>query len=194
MTNPYFDKRQEFFRSYFEKALGYKDYIATGEPAHQGRWHAAEGLDLSTKQTELLGSWTRKMNLLCMSGTWCGDCIRQGPMLYKLAQAAKIIDLRFIDNRNNPELQAELKINGADKVPVVVVLSEDFYEIARFGDRHLSVYKRKLKAELGNSCDPGLIRPPEEELNEELGEWIGFLERAQILLRLSPMLRRRYGD
>jgi len=77
---------------------------------------------------------------------------------------------------------------------VVVALSEDFFELARFGDRHLSVYRRKAEQEFGPACDAGILGPSESELAEELEEWSGFFERAQRMLQLAPMLRRRYND
>lgn len=75
-----------------------------------------------------------------------------------------------------------------------VVFSEDFYELARFGDRHLSVYRRKAATELGPACETGLVPPSGEALATELAEWCDFFERLQLMLRLAPLLRQRYGD
>ena len=133
------------------------------------------------------------MNLLVLSGVWCGDCARQGPILNLIETVQPLVSCRYLDNRANPELQDELRINGAEKVPVIVVLSEDFFELARFGDRHLSVYRRKAATELGAACDPGLIAPA-DELKVEGDEWVEYLDRLQLMLRLAPMLRKRYGE
>lgn len=75
-----------------------------------------------------------------------------------------------------------------------MTLSEDFFEVGRFGDAHPSVYKRKVQNELGAACDAGILPPPPEEIKEELGEWISHFERLHGVLRLAPMLRRRYED
>ncbi|MBL7662605.1 thioredoxin family protein [bacterium] len=195
MNNPYFDKRQEFFKSYFELAQTYEEYLKTAEPAHRARWDTFKSkITINSEQKAVLKSFIRELNILVMSGTWCGDCARQGPMFAQLEAINPKLRFRFIDNKQNPDLQNELRINGAEKVPVVVVLSEDYYEIARFGDRHLSVYRRKLISELGAACDPGIIPPSGEELSTEVTEWVNFLERAHALLRLAPLLRRRYND
>ncbi len=77
---------------------------------------------------------------------------------------------------------------------MVLSLSEDFFEVGRFGDSHHSVYKRKLATELGAVCDPGLVRAKDEDLRTELVEWINYFDRIQAILRLSPLLRRRYSD
>ena len=191
----YYDKRSEFFRRYFEQALPYNEYVLTGTSEQQEKWRNFEtAVGLRADQLSVLKSFVRKLNVLVLSGLWCGDCARQGPMLHKLETVSPTFNFRFIDNRANPELQEELRINGAEKVPVVVGLSEDFYELERFGDRHLSVYRRKLQTELGAACDPGIVTGSEGELTAELTEWISFFERLQALLRLAPLLRARYGD
>lgn len=195
MGSAYTDIRSEYFRSWFERGLPYDEYVQTGSAIEQEKWKNAERRSaLSESDTALLQTFRRKMEVIVLSGIWCGDCARQGPMLHAIELAAPSIRIRFVENRPNPELQQELRINGAEKVPVVVVLSEDFYEIQRFGDRHTSVYRAKAKRELGPACDTGLLPPEGEELREELNEWVRFFERNELLLRLSPMLRRRYND
>ena len=115
-------------------------------------------------------------------------------MLHALENASSQLSVRYIDNKKNPELQDELRIHGAEKVPVVVCLSEDFFEVSRFGDNHLNAYRHRAKTTLGPACDPGILPPSENVLAEELGEWVNFFDRVQLLLRTSPMLRERYKD
>ena len=118
----------------------------------------------------------------------------QGPMFQTLAEANPCIDLRFYEREDGCSLGENLRINGAMKVPVVVFLSEDFYELGRFGDRLLTVYRRMAVQQLGPSCETGLIAPPANELEAELCEWVDVFERMHLILRLSPHLRDRYGD
>ncbi len=193
-ASPYKDLRSEFFRRYYEKALPYDDYLAKGPAHHAALWRDYESkVALDDAQRARIGTFARKMYVLVLSGVWCGDCMRQGPLLRLIETAGPHIEMRYIDNRENPELQDELRINGAEKVPVAVSLSEDFFELARFGDRHLSVYRRKMESELGVACDPG-FGAPGSELAFELGEWIDHFDRLQAILRLSQMLRNRHGD
>jgi hypothetical protein len=193
--SPYIDKRLDFFKNYFDSGLPYDDYVSSGSDIEIEKWRGIQTrVNLSDAQKTRLGSFTRRMNILVMSGIWCGDCVRQGPMLNAISSGSQLVEARFVESRQKPELQEELRINGAHKVPVVVVLSEDFYELSRFGDRHLGVYRRKAASELGPACDAGLIGPSDEELTSELDEWLDYLERLQLMLRLAPLLRKRYGD
>lgn len=195
MSSQYFDKRSDFFRKEFTEALSYETYLESASANHREKWRNFETrLSLTSTQASLLQSFKREMNILVLSGVWCGDCARQGPMLKLITDASSKINLRFAENRSRGELQNELRINGAEKVPVIVVLSEDFYELSRYGDRHLSVYRYKAHNEFGPACELGIVAPPRETLIIEIQEWVDFLERLQIMLRLSPALRKRYND
>jgi thiol-disulfide isomerase/thioredoxin len=191
----YWDINQDFFKEKFGQGLDYKSYMDTSKEHEQSRWQAVyDRVSLTDEQKELINSWTRKMNVLCMSGAFCGDCVRQGPIIQRIAEASKMIDLRFIDRDSNPDLSERLRIIGGSRVPVVVFLSEDFFEFARFGDRTLSTYRKMASEQLGAACHTGIIPPAEEELAVLSQEWIDIFERPNIAIRLSPMLRERYGD
>ena len=195
-TSPYKDNRTEFFQKHFDSAKSYQEYLETADPTHSSKWITNNSSrHLTEEQIGLIGSFTRRLNLLVLSGVWCGDCVRQGPLLNEIASHNSLIDLRFFESRQTMELDDELRVNGAQKVPVVVGLSEDFFELGRFGDAHLSVYRDKLSKNIGTSCDSGLgISDSTDKLKIEITEWLSWIERQQYILRLSPMLRRRYED
>lgn len=189
------DKRQEFYKTIFNDGKNFDKYLKTTDESQAERWQAyVNRISVSEEQSKSLKSYTRKMNLICISGIWCGDCMRQVPMLNAMSKENDLIDLKLFDNQEFPELRDELRIIGGTRVPVLLVLSEDFYEVTRFGDRTLSAYKRKAERELGVACDAGLVPPSEEELNGELAEWFNIIERAQLMLRLSPSLRKKHND
>lgn len=193
----YYDLRSDFWRTTFHAAMDYDTYLASGDPAKAGRWRdmSAKLPTLSGEQEERLRGHDREMNVLFYSGVWCGDCARQGPMVRRIADACgPKVALRYIDRDASPELRDELRVLGATRVPIAVFLSEDFFEIGRFGDRMLTVYRAKAEREIGPACSAGILAPPPAELAAEMREWIDIFERMLLMLRLAPMLRARYGD
>ena len=193
----YYDTRAEFWREHFESARAYEDYLAASDPIHADKWRemAKQIPAPDDALRDRLQGHGRRMNVLVYSGIWCGDCVRQGPMLQALVQAAgEVVDLHFFERADSVPLQDELRVLGALRVPVIVFLSEDFHEVGRFGDRLLTVYRAKAERELGQACSTGLFAPPDAELAAELGEWADIFERMLLMLRLSPPLRARYGD
>lgn len=199
MTAPpkYFDRRASFWKEQFDRALPYEAYLKESDPAKADRWHQMAGHipPLSAEQAQRVSGYGRKMRVLTYSGVWCGDCVRQGPMLQRIAEACgPDVEVRFIDRDASEELKDELRILGAMRVPIVVFLSEDYFEVGRFGDRLLTVYRAKAAREVGPACAAGIVAPPPDELAAEQGEWVDIFERMLLMLRLSPPLRERYGD
>jgi len=199
----YHDKRADMWRKHFEMGEIYEEFLSACDPAHLAKWRnmMASLPALTDGQSQRLRGYHRTLRVLIYNGAWCGDCVRQVPMMMQIADAAgrlenggPAVSVRIIDRDVSPELQDELRILGALRVPVVVFFSEDFHEVGRFGDRLLTTYRRKAERETGAACDTGLIAPGIEELAAEQNEWVDVVERMLLMLRLAPPLRARYGD
>lgn len=185
------------WREIFESASPYDSFLEKyAAPGQRARWDQNFArVSLSDEATELLKGFSRRMPVLCMAGAWCGDCAGHCPILQKIALGSAAIELRFIDRDANASLGEELSINGGRRVPVVVFLSEDFYELARFGDKTLSIYRKHAAARAeGAACSSGLVPPSPAEIAVVVREWLDQFERAQLMLRLSSRLREKYGD
>jgi hypothetical protein len=180
----------------FADALPYTEFLDRyATPHHRARWDAMHArIRLGTEQTALLGSFTRSMPVLVLNGAWCGDCISQCPIFEHFARLSPAIALRFLDRDARPDVREALMINGGQRVPVALFLSEDYLEVARYGDRTISTYRRMAAQQLGPSCPTGLVPPDDAFLAAVTAEWLVEFERAQLLLRLSARLRQKHGD
>ncbi len=178
----------------FAQALPYAEFMTRhGSLAYAARWQAtADQVVLTPAQRELLGKFTRETNVMVLAGAWCGDCAQQCPIFDRFAEAAPVLRVRYLDNGEHPDAQAELKVNGGNRVPVVVLFSEDGHEVARYGDRTLSKYRAMAEQQIGASCATGIGRDP--LLAQVTQDWLNEFERVQWVLRLSPRLRQKHGD
>jgi thiol-disulfide isomerase/thioredoxin len=186
----------QFLRSQFEQALAYNAYLKTGSDEQQRRWtQVYEAAKLLDPQKVLLSGFLRQMNVFVISGIWCGDCVQQCPLIERIAEGApEKITLRYVDRDQHKELSSKLRINGGDRVPVVLFLAEDFELCGVYGERTLSRYRAIARRQLGASCPTGIGAPDQDELAATLGDWLNEFERMQLLLRISPRLRQKYGD
>ena len=167
----------------FNAALPYAQFLEQyGSPGDRKRWDASlESVTLSEDQRKLLGQFTRKTNVLVLAGAWCGDCAAQCPIFERFAEVAPMLNIRYLDRDIHADVQAELTINGGNRVPVVVFFSEDGFEVARYGERTLSKYRALAT---GANSGPGAI----------IDDWLREFERVQWILRLSPRLKRLHND
>lgn len=181
----------------WEQALPYAEFLERhGEPRHRERWQRIyEQVALGEGQRSLLAGFTRRMHLLCVAGAWCGDCVLQCPILERMQEASPSIAVRFMDRDAHADVQDALVVNAGRRVPVVVFLSEDFEECARFGDRTLSTYRRMARERLGDTVPTGAAPPPDDGyLAAVVADWVDEVERVQLLLRLSARLRKQHAD
>jgi hypothetical protein len=177
----------------FREGLPYAEFLARyANDGQKQRWRQIhEEVKLTTAQHELLVAFSRSMNVLCLAGAWCGDCINQCPIFEHFAATAPLIAVRYLDRDEYADVQRELQINGGNRVPVVVFFSEDGHEVARYGERTLSKYRQMMR---GLGGPTGLHAKGETLLAEVTQDWLNEFERVQWLLRLSPRLRQLHGD
>ncbi len=180
----------------FAGALPYESFLDKyGTATQRTRWNGMHGrFSLTAEQQGLLGGFVRRMPVLCLAGAWCGDCINQCPVFDHFARASARLDLRFLDRDARDEVRDALSVNGGQRVPVVVFLSEDWFEVSRYGERTLSIYRRLAAEQIGPSCPTGLVAPADEAIAIFTAEWLAEFERAQLILRLSPRLRSLHDD
>jgi len=180
----------------FRQGLTYEAFVALGAPeGHHHQWHERYGrLALDDAQRALVAGFTRRINVLCLTGTWCGDCALQGAAMQRIAEAnPDLLTLRFLlRSEEHADLIVGNQINGGFRVPISWFMAEDLEPVSRFGDRTLSRYRAMTRKALGESAV--LAPPPADPVREVLREVLVEFERVHLLLRLSPRLRQKHGD
>jgi hypothetical protein len=180
----------------FAAAVPYDRYVLTGNDEQQRRWKQTyDAVQLNPAQNELVGGFVREMKILIVSGIWCGDCVQQCPLIQKIAESNLTkIALRLLDRDQNRGLMDQVRINNGDRVPVVLLLSEDSEWCATAGDRTINRYRAIAHRKLGIACPTGIVAPDKDELEATLADWLLEVERVQLMLRLTPRLRGKYQD
>ena len=180
------------FLDKFTSALPYDSFLAKyANPGETDAWNSTYArVQLNDQQTNLLKSFTRQTLVLCMAGTWCGDCVAQCPIFRRFEEACPLINIRFVDRDADPELTRELQICGAPRVPQTVFMSEEGKPVGRYGDRTLTKY-RQMMGEFGGTLLPAKAEPTWAGVVQD---WLNEFERIQYILRLSPHLRQKHGD
>ncbi len=185
-----------FLKSKHEAGLIYADYLQKGNANQQENWNQNyRPLTLADEHSELLKSFVREMKVIVLSGIWCGDCAQIGPTLAKIAEGNPLIDLKFVERDEHLDLAGQVTVNAGQRVPIVIFCAEDFEQVAWYGDKSLSRYRRIASQQLGGAACalPGApILAAQQQ--EEVADWVGEFERVHHILRLSGRLRQIHGD
>ncbi len=185
---------KEELQQWFVKGDSYELYLekagASAEP-----WRRVESqVELSQSQQAVVNSFVRTMNIIVLSGIWCGDCSAQGPIYNVIASASPCINMRWLDRDEAISLSNKVKINAGNRVPTVLFLAEDYEPVSVLGDRTLSRYRAIARRQLGPACDLPGASIEQQEIQASIQDWLNEFERVQLLLRLSARLRQKHGD
>lgn len=186
----------ELLRTTFAAARPYSAYVEGGKPHEVENWSAfRHRVHLTNTQQDLIGGFVRRVQVLVVSGLWCGDCVQQCPMLDHIARARPdLVRVRFVDRDLHADLSDLVRICSGQRVPVAVFANEDFDFVSLFGDRTLSRYRALAARQLGPSCPLPGAPVPDDEIAATLADWVNEFERVHLLLRLSGKLRQRHAD
>jgi hypothetical protein len=195
-TQPEFTMDANYLRSKHQAGLTYDQYVLTGTQPQQENWNKFHAqVHLTPEQKSLVGAFTRKINVIALSGVWCGDCVQQCPMFDHIARANPgSIDLRWCDRDQHIDLTNQIKINAGLRVPVLLFCAEDYELVGWYGDRVLTRYRSLAARNLGPSCPLPGAPVPQGEIAATLQEWLNEFERVHLLLRLSARLRQIHKD
>jgi thiol-disulfide isomerase/thioredoxin len=186
----------QFLLEKFSAALPYDSYVRSGSDEQLRRWKQVyDAALLKDPQRTLISQFIRPMNVLVISGIWCGDCVQQCPLMQRIAEANNDkISLRFLDRDQHKDLSDQCRLNAGDRVPIALFLAEDGELCSMYGERTLSRYRAIASRQLGAACEIAIVPPGHEEIAQTLADWLNEFERIQLMLRLSPRWRQKYAD
>jgi len=87
-----------------------------------------------TKDNEFENFKNSEMNLLVIAEPWCGHCMLNLPILFKLAEEAGI-DVKVALRDDNEELMNGYLTNGNKVIPKVIAINKEEKEAAVWGPR-----------------------------------------------------------
>lgn len=183
-----------YLKSKHEAGLDYAGYMAT-DSEKAANWQTIyDQITLSQDQRTLIEGFVRNVKILVVSGIWCGDCVQQGPLLQRIAEANDCIDMKWVDRDEHADLSEQIMVNAGLRVPMAIFMAEDYEPVSIIGDRTLTRYRAIAAKQLGPSCPLPGAPVPTEELQATMQEWLDEFERVHLLLRLSGRLREVHGD
>ncbi|WP_375581144.1 thioredoxin family protein [Marivirga tractuosa] len=151
----------------FSKGLDYPSYrnlikSLLGENKTTGSNHSEAMINYTFMNDRRMDRWDKKINLddellklinsipkmnwLVITEAWCGDAAQNIPFIAKLANENSTIDLKFIMRDEHPELMDQYLTNGARSIPILIMMDENFNDIATWGPRPEPVQNMVMEA------------------------------------------------
>jgi hypothetical protein len=122
-------------RERYQQARTFQEFL-DGAQANRELWHQIYRRARIPREIEdAARALPRRLHLLVMTEDWCGDAVHSVPYVARLAEAAPQLSVRVVGRDDNPDLMDAHLTDGTRSIPVVMILDEDFRELAWWGPR-----------------------------------------------------------
>ena len=122
-------------------AIPYKDFLKKAREHVELMKARYKDLQLTEADLAKLGSIQNDIRILVIGTDRCNDSAGVIPILARLDDASKKIELRILDSDANARYHQQFKVNGKRKTPVVLFLSQEHEELCRWVERPNAAYK-----------------------------------------------------
>lgn len=116
--------------------------------------HVVIPIELSARVDALGGHW----HLLVLSEDWCGDAVNIVPVIAKLAQSVRNMDLRILSRDENLDIMDAHLTGKSRSIPIVILLNNRFQECGWWGPRPTPLQKWVIET--------GMAMPKDERYKE----------------------------
>jgi hypothetical protein len=122
-------------RDRFQKAETFREFLDSVQ-VHQNLWYQIyERARLPQEALDAAGWISGRWHFLVLAEDWCGDAVHILPYLARLEETFPQFRLRILSRDENPALMNSHLTNGTRSIPVIMVLDEEFQEVAWWGPR-----------------------------------------------------------
>jgi hypothetical protein len=120
----------------FETGVRFDEYLA-GTQTNADLWLGIYARAIvSAHDIAAVEATGRQWHLLVISEDWCGDAVNTVPVVARLAEQSRNIDMRVITRDDNPAvMDRHLSPTGGRAIPVVMVLDDQYNEVGWWGSR-----------------------------------------------------------
>ena len=141
-------------KEFYETGLTFEEFIKEGTTEEEDRmklyYRKSEN---KFEKHEFQINTKYPVKLMVLATPWCWDSQTNVPILVRIAENSPNISLKIFNKDKYPFLIS--KINGAEKIPQILVFTRDFYYLDRWVERTTRGYQLygQVREELGWKID-----------------------------------------
>jgi len=140
---------------WFNRGISKEAYMDTLEDHRDNFFNIYENFEVPETDK---ASLQEKSNLrvIALAEVWCGHCMLDVPILFKLTEAAGI-PVKILPRDSHLELMDQYLTNGKRVIPIFIFIDEEGNEVAKWGPMapEIEAYTNELKKDMPEKGAPG---------------------------------------
>ncbi|CAN5691037.1 hypothetical protein BH23GEM11_BH23GEM11_05190 [soil metagenome] len=118
--------------------------------ANRAQWESfARRAPLIVEAAAPLGRVENCLRLLVLTDDWCGDAVNTLPVIARMVESARNVELRVVPRDAFPEVRDRHLTNGSQSIPIVILLDDQGEALGAWGPRPKilqELFNREIRA------------------------------------------------
>ena len=158
----------EDLKERFYKGQIFKEYLSAVKENKTSWENNYKQYEVSPETKNILSQIKQKFYVLAIDEDWCGDSVRNLPVIAKLVEQLPDSELRVLRKDSNLDLMERYAINGKKKIPTIVFLNSDFKEIAVWIEKPVNAWQLQEKFKNEPDGKERYLEALKEEVTKEI--------------------------
>lgn len=169
----------ENLKEKFYQSQSFPDYLATIKE-NKSQWEDNyRNYSVSPEAIGVLSQIQQKFYVLAISEDWCGDSVRNLPVIAKLVENLPEAEMRVIRRDLNLDLMERYALNGKKRIPTVVFFDSNFKELAVWIEKPANAFELQEKFKNEPDGKERYLETLKEEVTKEILEMLSTLNRGK---------------
>jgi len=165
----------ENLKERFFQGQTFKEYLSTVKE-NKSQWgNNYNQYEVSPDTKNILSQIKQKFYVLAIAEDWCGDAVRNLPVMAKLVEALPDCELRVIRRDLNLDLMERYAIDGKKKIPTVIFFDSNFKEMAVWIEKPGNAWQLQEKFKNEPDGKERYLEALKEEVTREVLEMLSAL-------------------
>lgn len=165
----------ENLKERFYQGQSFQEYL-TAVKENKSLWeNNYKQYEVSPEVKNILSQIKQKFYVLAIAEDWCGDAVRNLPVMAKLVETLPDSELRVIRRDLNLDLMERYAIDGKKKIPTVVFLDSNFKEMAVWIEKPGNAWQLQEKFKNEPDGKERYLEALKEEVTREVLEMLATL-------------------
>ncbi|SHH44475.1 thioredoxin family protein [Tepidibacter thalassicus] len=117
----------------FFKGLSFDKFLESAEEVYRSKMEKIKNsINMEKDLVNKIKKISKKIYILVFAEAWCPDCQINLPGVSFISDLNENIDLRIVSREGNDEAIKKYRINGKPRIPIFVIMDENFNELGVF--------------------------------------------------------------
>ncbi len=152
----------------FDSGYDFAEYLNVIKARKDDWLNNYQEFQLTEAENKKLASISKRFNILALSEDWCGDSVRNLPVIARIVEALPNAKFKILTRDDNLDLMQKFTADGKMRIPTVIFSDQKFKVLALWIEEPKNAPQLKQKFLSGPDDKEKYLAALKEEVKQEI--------------------------